>query len=167
MSKKDETKQANTKKLQEEQINECECNDCNCGEENKDYLEDLQRLQAEFDNYRKRNEFSVLRAKEEGVMQAVKNLLPVLDSFQSAQKHMKKDQLEGLLLVKEQLLHALRELGVTQIEALNKPFDPHFHNAVMVEDSSSQPSQTVLEVFQEGYLYKDKVIRHSMVKVSA
>ena len=151
---------------------DCECEDCDCDDcdgeevEEKNYLEDLQRLQAEFDNYRKRNEFIVLKAKEEGVILAVEKLLPVLDSFKAAEKNTTPTELKGIILIKEQLINSLKQLGVTQIEALNTNFNPDFHNAVMMGEEQGKESHTVLEVFQDGYMYKDKVIRHSMVKVN-
>jgi molecular chaperone GrpE len=144
--------------------------ECGCGHDHEEnaanYLEDLQRLQAEFDNYRKRNEFIVLRAKEEGVVLAVEKILPVLDSFKSAQMHLNAEDLKGLLLVKEQLMNAIKQLGVTQIDALNAPFNPDFHNAVIMGEEPKIKSGIITEVFQDGFMYKDKVIRHSIVKVN-
>lgn len=149
---------------------DCECEECDCGDyensKEQEYLQDLQRLQAEFDNYRKRNEFIVLKAKEEGVILAVEKLLPVLDSFKAAEKHMTEKELQGLFLVKEQVENALKQLGVVKIEAVNKTFNPDYHNAVIMGEEKGKESHTVLEVFQDGYMYKDKVIRHSMVKVN-
>ena len=147
---------------------ECECEECECEEKDKqlqEYTEMLQRLQAEFDNYRKRNEFIVLKAKEEGVIFAVEQILPVLDSFKSAEAHLKESELKGIVLLKEQLLDSLKKLGVVKIEALNKEFDPNLHNAVMLSDEEKEV-QTVVEVFQDGYMLKDKVIRHSIVKTT-
>lgn len=147
----------------------CGCEGCDCeNDTNKEqeYLQSLQRLQAEFDNYRKRNDFIAIKAKDEGIILAVEKLLPVLDSFKSAEKHMTEEDLKGLLLIKEQLNKALTDMGVTKINALNETFNPDFHNAVLMGEEAGKPSHTVLEVYQDGYMLKDKVIRHSMVKIN-
>ena len=133
----------------------------------QEYLEALQRSQAEFDNYRKRNEFYAIKAKEEGIMLSVQKLLPVLDSFKAAEMQLSDQEFRGLSLVKELLITALKELGVSQIKALDEKFDPEFHNAIMVEENKTKQSQVVLEVLQEGYMLNDRVIRHSVVKINS
>lgn len=148
----------------------CECDDCDCDEKvskEQEYLEALQRSQAEFDNYRKRNEFYAIKAKEEGIMLSVQKLLPVLDSFKAAEMQLSEQEFRGLSLVKELLITALKELGVSQIKALDEKFDPEFHNAIMVEENKTKQSQVVLEVLQEGYMLNDRVIRHSVVKINS
>lgn len=132
-----------------------------------EYLERLQRLQAEFENYRKRNALLAINAKEEGIIKVVEKMLPVLDSFKSANKQVtNKKDLEGLNFVKDQMLGALTSLGITKIEAENQMFDPNLHNVVMVSKEKSKESGIVLEELQEGYKLGDKVIRYSVVKIS-
>ena len=155
--------------LQRTYGSDCEC-DCDCKKEDdkaQEYLEALQRLQAEFENYRKRNELFAIKAKEEGIILSIEKLLPVLDSFNLAESHLTKDEFKGLSLIKEQLQTFLKQLGVTKIEAKGEIFDPNFHNAILVGEDKTKKSQVVLEVLQEGYMLKDRVIRHSVVKINS
>jgi molecular chaperone GrpE len=148
---------------------ECECEDCDCEQADKasEYLEALMRSQAEFDNYRKRTETYATKAKEEGIVLAVQKILPVIDSFTAAEKQLTKEEFsKGLHLVKEQLESSLSQLGVTKIKALHEEFDPNLHEAIMAVEDKSKKSQTVVEVLQEGYKLKDRVIRHSVVKIT-
>lgn len=139
-----------------------------------DTKDKLIRKIAEFDNFRKRT----IKEKSEnfslGVCETVERLLPILDNFDRAisaaeTNDDKEALLEGIKLIKKQLDESLTEIGVCEIEAVGKEFDAEKHNAVMMEESD-QPSGTVIEEFAKGYLYKkgdnERVIRHSMVKVS-
>jgi len=129
----------------------------------KELTDSLQRLQAEFENYKKR----VDREKKEFVKCAcediVKQLLPVLDSFENALKHSND---EGLKQIHSQLLSVLKSAGLAQIEANGKKFDPYMHEVLMKEDNEKEDG-TVLEDIQKGYSLNGKVIRHSKVKVSS
>ncbi len=130
----------------------------------------LMRTAAEFDNYKKRT----AREKEDfykmAVCETIAPLLPVVDNLEravSAAENSGDDGsvLEGIKMIKKQFDDALSSIGVEPIAAVGNEFDPERHNAVMTEDSD-EAENTVIEEFQKGYIYKDKVIRHSMVKVS-
>lgn len=130
----------------------------------------LMRTAAEFDNYKKRT----AREKEDfykmTVCETVAPLLPVIDNLERAVSAAETSGddgsiLEGIKMIKKQFDDVLTSIGVEPIEALGNEFDPERHNAVMTEDSD-KPENTVIEELQKGYIYKDKVIRHSMVKVS-
>ena len=130
----------------------------------------LIRNAAEFDNYKKRT----AREKEDfyksAVCETVAPLLPVLDNLEravaAAEDSGESDSvLDGVKMVKKQFEDALKSIGVEPIEAIGEQFDPEKHNAVMTADSD-EDENTVLEEFQKGYIYRDKVVRHSMVKVS-
>ena len=129
------------------------------------------RQMAEFDNFRKRTEKEKAAMYEIGAKSVIEKLLPVVDNFErgfSTVAEEDKDDafVKGMEMVYKQIMTTLEGLGVTPIEALNKPFDPNFHNAVMhVEDETIEES-TVVEEFQKGYIYKENVIRYSMVKVA-
>jgi molecular chaperone GrpE len=137
----------------------------------QEYEERLVRLQAEFENYRKRT----VKEKEDIYKFAsedlVKNLLPVLDNFERALDSMKENQesnegyQKGIDMVYQQLIQALEKEGLEEIKALGEPFDPNYHHAVFQESNEDYKDNTVMEVFQKGYTLKDKVIRPSMVKV--
>lgn len=131
----------------------------------------LLRKAAEFDNFKKRT----AREKEDfykfAVCDTVEKLLPVLDNLDRAiasgeQNEDKEALLEGIKMVRKQFSDSLTGIGVEEIEALGKEFDPEVHNAIMTEESDKD-ANTILEEFAKGYKYKDKVIRHSMVKVSS
>jgi molecular chaperone GrpE len=125
------------------------------------------RLAAEYDNFRKRTvrEREALVAESRGF--AVKQLLPVLDNLERAAAQACTDEAyaQGISMIVRQWLEALEKLGITAIEALNMPFDPNLHNAVMHGEDDSLPENTIAEVFQQGYISDDRVIRPSMVKV--
>lgn len=140
-------------------------------EQADEYYAHLQRLQAEFDNYRKRTQ----KEKEDFVKYAservVEALLPVLDNFERAVAAAKTSQdfnsfSQGVEMIYKQMLNTLDKEGLAAIEAVGKPFDPNIHEAVLQVDSEEYPENTVVEELQKGYLLKEKVIRPSMVKVS-
>ena len=135
-------------------------------------LEDkVKRQLAEFENFRNRTEKEKSRMYEFGARDVIEKMLPIVDNFERGLASIPEEEKEGpvasgMEMIYKQLMTALEGLGVTPIEALNKPFDPNFHNAVMhVEDETIEES-TVVEEFQKGYIYKDNVIRYSMVKVA-
>ena len=128
----------------------------------------LLRSAAEFDNYRKRTEKEKQGSIAFGTNSAVEKILPVLDSLEMAANAECKDEeyKKGVLLTVNLFQNALKNMGVEEIEALDKPFDPLFHNAVAREQSEEKESGTVLRVLQKGYRAGDKVIRHAMVSVA-
>lgn len=134
-------------------------------------LEDKRvRQLAEFENFRKRSEKEKSQMFEIGAKTVVEKLLPVIDNFERgllAVPEEEKDTpfVQGVELVYKQLLTVFEELGVKPIEAVGEVFDPNLHNAVMMVDDDSLESGTVAEEMQKGYLYKESVVRHSMVKV--
>lgn len=128
----------------------------------------LQRIQADFDNFRRRNASVRKDSYEEGKRDCIKELLPVLDSFERALESAEADDKimqEGVALVQRQLLDALTKLGLCVIEAEGQ-FDPNEHEAVMREKAEDKESGEVLQVLQKGYRVGDKIIRHCMVKVA-
>lgn len=132
-----------------------------------DELTDLcQRLQADFDNYRKRNNEMAKRIREEAASEVIIKFLPIMDVIDQALAMIKDESvLNGIDMVRKQLTAIFEDNGVKEIEALNKDFDPNFHNAVMSVDDETN-SGKVVEVFQKGYIRGDKVIRHSAVKIA-
>ncbi|MGI6318194.1 MAG: nucleotide exchange factor GrpE [Firmicutes bacterium] len=138
-------------------------------EENSELMNRLLRLQADFDNYRKR-----VRAEKEELTQyanynLIQKLLPVIDNMEracSAPDTNPKGILEGLELILKNLLEILRKEGVTPIDCMGQPFDPNCHEAVATEASNDYPANTVLDEFQKGYMMNGRVLRASMVKVS-
>ena len=133
--------------------------------------EDLRvRQLAEFENFRKRSEKEKAQMFEIGAKTVIEKLLPVIDNFERGLAAVTEDEKEtpfaqGVELVYKQLLTSFDELGVKPIEAVGKEFDPNLHNAVMAVDDDSLESGTVAEEMQKGFMYKESVVRHSMVKV--
>ena len=130
--------------------------------------EKYMRLAAEYDNYRKRTQREKEGIYGDAKMDTIKKFLAVYDNLERgvAQYAEGDAHRQGLELIAKQFMDVLAGLGVTEIEALNQPFDPEKHNAVMhVEDEAIEES-TVVEVFQKGFMLGEKVLRFSMVKVA-
>ena len=139
--------------------------------ERDEYLDTLRRVQAEFENYRKRVIKEQTALVDRATSGLVEQLLPVLDSFELALKNLDSagsDEIEsvrkGLELVYAELLGALEKAGLSRIEAEGKPFDPNVHEAVMQEDGDGEP--VVTDVLRTGYTLKGRVLRPAMVKVT-
>ncbi len=131
----------------------------------------LQRSMAEFDNYRKRTEKEKASMYMIGAKEVVEKILPVIDNFERALASVSEEQkedpfVEGMDKVYKHFCKTLEDMGVTPIEAVGKEFDPNLHNAVMHVDDEEAGDNVIVEEFQKGYLYKDFVVRYSMVKVA-
>ncbi|MBM6686624.1 nucleotide exchange factor GrpE [Faecalicatena contorta] len=131
----------------------------------------LTRQMAEFDNFRKRTEREKSQMYEVGAKDIIEKILPIVDSFERGLDAVKEEErehpfMQGMDKVYKQMMTTLKEIGVTPIEAVGKEFDPAFHNAVMHVEDESLGENIVAEEFQKGYMYRDSVVRHSMVKVA-
>ncbi len=128
----------------------------------------LQRIQADFDNFRRRNASVRMESYEEGKRDTVKELLPALDSLERALESIPTGNAvwrDGIVLVQRQMLDALKKLGLEEIESDCK-FDPAMHEAVMREKVDGKESDDIVVVLQKGYRMGEKIIRHCMVKVA-
>lgn len=141
-------------------------------EEKIEELEDrVKRQMAEFDNFRKRTEKEKSHMYEVGARDVIEKILPVVDNFERGLASVPEDQKEnpvivGMDKIYSQLMTTLTDLGVEPIEAVGEEFDPNYHNAVMHVEDEKLGENVVAEEFLKGYVYKDSVIRHSMVKVA-
>ena len=131
----------------------------------------VQRQMAEFDNFRKRSEKEKAAMYEVGAKSVIEKILPTIDNFERGFAGLTEEQKEdafvqGMEKVYRQMLTTLESIGVTPIEALGKEFDPNFHNAVMHVEDDEAGENIIVEEFQKGYLYRDSIVRHSMVKVA-
>lgn len=128
------------------------------------------RLQAEYENYKKRSEREKIAERKYKSQDLANELLPVLDNFERALQvevtEANKGIIDGITMVYQQFLDALKSQGIEQIEALNKEFDPNLHHAVMQTENSEVESNIVVEELQKGFMLKDRVIRPAMVKVN-
>ncbi len=131
----------------------------------------VQRQMAEFDNFRKRSEKEKSAMYEIGAKSVIEKILPTIDNFERGFAGLTEEQKEdpfvqGMEKVYRQMMTTLESIGVTPIEAVGKEFDPNFHNAVMHVEDEESGENIVVEEFQKGYLYRESVVRHSMVKVA-
>jgi molecular chaperone GrpE len=129
----------------------------------------LARLQAEFENARKRSAREQQEFREYALADAVKELLPTLDSFERALQTSAGDKSEfrgGVELIYKQLQDALAKLGLRPIPARGEPFDPHLHQAIEMVETGEAEDHHVLDELQRGYKLKDRLLRPSMVRVA-
>lgn len=136
-----------------------------------EYLEKLQRAAAEFDNFKKRTVKEKEALYADAVCDVICAFLPVLDNIERALAAITEDSSaqslkDGVEMVFKQFWDVLKSIGVEQIAALNEQFDPMLHNAVMHVEDETVGHNVIVEEFQKGYIYQDKVIRYSMVKVA-
>ncbi len=153
-----------------EHIENCNCNKNNeqkCASKEQEYLELAQRIKAEFENYKRRNAEISSISFNNGVVSTVQKLLPAIDSFNQAKANIKDEEtLVGLNLILGNILAAFSELGVEKIDAVGKEFDPNYHNAILTGKDETKPEGIVLEEYQQGFKLRDRVIRHSVVKIN-
>lgn len=131
----------------------------------------LMRTIAEFDNFRKRSEKEKSAMFEIGAKAIIEKILPVLDNFERGLDSISEDEkgsafAQGIEQIYKQFVAVLDDAGVKVIETVGKEFDPNLHNAVMHVEDDSLGENIIAEEFQKGYMYKDSVVRHSMVKVA-
>ena len=135
----------------------------------EELTDQVKRQMAEFDNYRKRTEKEKASMYIVGAKDIVEKILPVVDNFERglAMAEGSEDPfVQGMEKIYNQILTTLEEVGVKPIEAVGTEFNPDFHNAVMHVEDEEAGENVVVEEFQKGYMYKDFVVRHSMVKVA-
>lgn len=157
-----------TQAVEENETSETEAKLVEAEAKAAEYLDRWQRLMAEFDNYRKRSEKEKADSQDYAISNTIVELLPVIDNFERALKVESTDKalFAGVEMIYKQMMGLLEKLHVTPIEAVGKEFDPNLHNAIMHIDDEAFGENTVAEELQKGYLYKEKVIRYSLVKVA-
>lgn len=132
----------------------------------------MQRLQADFLNYKARTEKERFSTYSNAVIDVLTDLIPIVDNFERAIDAVKSENEEiinfknGVKMIYDQFLNILQKKGLKEIEALNSKFDPNMHSGIAFEVIKDKEEDTVIEVFQKGYLVNEKVIRPSMVKIS-
>ena len=144
-------------------------------DKNAELVEELtdrvKRQMAEFENFRKRSEKEKAGMFEMGAKSVIEQILPVIDNFERGLAAVPEDAkgdpfIDGMEKIYRQLMDTMDKLNVKPIEAVGTEFNPDFHNAVMHVEDDEAGENVVVEEFQKGYLYKDQVVRHSMVKVA-
>ena len=137
----------------------------------EELTDQYKRTLAEFDNFRKRTEKEKAAMFEVGAKSVIEKLLPIVDNFERGLAMVPEEDkgspfADGMDKIYKQLIKQLEDMGVKEIEAMDKEFDPNLHNAVMHVDDENVGENIIVEVFQKGYTYKESVVRHSMVKVA-
>lgn len=154
--KKPETEIAELKKLLEEKENELTA-------EKDKYM----RMYAEYDNFRRRSAKEREGVYADAYADALTALLPILDNLDRAGQFTDAEAVtKGLEMIRKSMAEAFEKMGVTEMDALGKTFDPNLHNAVMHEEDETKGEGEIIEVFQKGYVKGDRVIRYAMVKVA-
>lgn len=141
--------------------------------EAKDNLDKYLRTMAEYDNFRKRTIKEKSDMYDKGIMDSTSKFLEILDNFKRALQQFKPEELtekeknmyDGLVLLEKQFMQILTSIGVNEIEAVGQEFNPELHNAITHAEDETLGENIVSEEFQKGYMYNDKVIRYSQVKV--
>mgnify|MGYP002310658150 FL=1 len=131
----------------------------------------ITRQMAEFDNFRKRSEKEKSQMYEIGAKDIIEKILPIVDNFERGLGSVPEEEknapfVEGMEKIYKQLMTTLDSLGVKPIKAVGQEFNPDFHNAVMHVEDEEFGENVVAEEFQKGYMYRESVVRHSMVKVA-
>ena len=140
------------------------------GQKIEELTDKLKRQMAEFENFRKRTEKEKSQMYDMGAKSMLEKILPVVDNFERGLNGLPEEEenpfADGMKMVYKQLMTALTEAGVKEIEAVGQPFDPDKHNAVMHIDDDAYGENEIVEELQKGYTYHDAVVRYSMVKVA-
>lgn len=135
----------------------------------QNYFDQLQRLRAEFANYKKRTENEKLLLSDYIKSEFIKSLLPLIDDFERLLFHMNNGEHEvdqGVNLIYQKLMDTLKEQGLKQVDSVGKKFDPNFHEALLAEQHENFEEDIVIDEWQKGYVFKEKLIRPAQVKVN-
>lgn len=139
-------------------------------EERDEYLDRFQRATADFANFQKRMRRDVDDARKYAATPFALELLSVIDNLEraleSASQSMDDGFLQGFTMIREQILALMEKNGVTPIEAVNKPFDPNFHDALLEVEDDSLPDKTVVDELEKGYMIHERLLRPTRVRVS-
>ncbi|MGO4887242.1 nucleotide exchange factor GrpE [Anaerobacillus sp. MEB173] len=168
----DEIETSETNDIEETQLTEEDEKVILLGQQVEELNNRLLRVQADYDNFRRRTREEKEAAAKYRAQSLVEGLLPVLDNFERAlmvttENEETKSLLQGMEMVYRQLQESLKNEGVEVIETVGQSFDPHLHQAVMQVESDEFESNQVVEELQKGYKLKDRVVRPAMVKVNA
>ena len=161
--------EVNTEEPQKDTLEELEKKYDEKQKEAEEYLNMLKRTMADFDNFRKRTAKEKESLFDDGYADAIKNLLPVFDNLERAEQNSSQQEgslYEGVKMVLKIFRDLLEKSGVKEIEAEGIKFNPDYHNAILHVEDDSVGENIIVEVFQRGFIYKGKVIRHSLVKVA-
>lgn len=143
--------------------------ECKCENREKEHVETIQRLQADFENYKKRVQRDQKEYCEFAEKALIEKLLPFIDNFdlamQNSNNESKEEFIKAIEMVHKQLHNTLNKEGLKKINTKDQKFNPELHQPILQEESDKEPN-TILDEIQPGYIFKDKILRHSKVKLS-
>ena len=152
---------------------ECECNECHCDEEcechskEQEYLNLARQIQADFENYRRHAVEDKNRAKIIGQISIIEAFLPCLDTFKEAKKSISDENVvKGVEMIENKILDALKSVGVEKMETIGQKFDHNRHEAIAQFADESKEAEIILDEYQAGYIFNEKVIRYAKVIVN-
>ncbi len=159
---------AETEKKEDEAENKLEAEVKKLQAEADDWKNKYYRVYADSDNIKRRLQNEASQASKYRIQSFALEVLPALDNLDRAlsQETTDKAMATGVKMVRDQIWQALKDEGITEIDALGKPFDGNFHHAIMKEKVEGKESGTVIEVLQKGYMLKDRILRAALVKVA-
>ena len=129
------------------------------------YLNQLVAMKNDFESYKRRMRFNEENSKSQGIASAVERIFPIIDTFNMAKKHLADDNLKAFEMVEEQFVKVLTELGVVKMDVMGKPFDAMTMNALAKVPAEEGKQDIVVEVYKDGYMLGDKVLRYAEVVV--
>ena len=145
---------------------ECDC-DCGCGDKAEEYLTLARQVQADFENFRRHAIEDIKNAKVLGQQSVIEVFLPCLDTFKEAKKSITDENvLQGVNMIENKIIQTLDELGVKKIDSIGQKYNPHLHNVIAVMKNEEEEEDIILDEYQAGYTFNEKVIRYSKVIVN-
>ena len=154
---------------------ECHCDDCEKTKEEIDsenelvatYLNMAQRLQADFDNYRRQTELKLIQTFTRGQSSIIEAFLPCLDTFKKAKQSINdKNILQGVEMIEKQIMETLKSQGVEKINSIGEKYDAHYHNAIATMRNEEYENDVILDEYEAGYMFKGQVLRYAKVIVN-
>lgn len=149
---------------------ECTCNheecECQC-EKEVNYLEIAQHIQADFDNYRRHATENIKKARIDGQSSVIEAFLPCLDTFKEAKKSITDENvLKGVEMIENKIMETLKDLGVEKMNSIGEVYNPHLHNVIAVMRDDEKENDIILDEYQAGYKFNDKILRYAKVIVN-
>lgn len=145
---------------------ECECHTCEC-EKEVNYLEIAQHIQADFDNYRRHATENIKKARIDGQSSVIEAFLPCLDTFKEAKKLITDENvLKGVEMIENKIMETLKDLGVEKMNSIGEVYNPHLHNVIAVMRDEEKENDIILDEYQAGYKFNDKILRYAKVIVN-
>ncbi len=153
---------------------QCECKNCTCEDKVDDakelagqYLNLAKQVQADFENFRRHAIEDIKQAKINGQISVIEVFLPCLDTFKEAKKSITDENiLKGVEMIESKINDALKSLGVEKIDSIGQVYNPHLHNVIAVMNDQDKENDIILDEYQAGYKFNDKVIRYAKVIVN-